>query len=75
MKKLDECRVYWEDVFTELILDNFENIGKIRFDMMEDILTFIYGDEYKSVSASWKQETLNEFWKNYGGSKNESTHD
>lgn len=59
MKKLEECRAYFEDVFMDMLDDPKES--KL-FEMFEETITFIYGDEYKQISARWKQDALNKFY-------------
>lgn len=59
MKRLEECRAYFEDVFMDMFDDSEE--GK-RFEMFEETLTFIYGDEYKLIAPRWKQDALNKYY-------------
>lgn len=59
MKKLEECKAYFEDVFMDMLDDSEE---RKRFEMFEETLSFIYGDEYKLVEANWKQDSLNKYY-------------
>lgn len=59
MKKLEECRAYFEDVFMDMLDDSEE---RKRFEMLEETLTFIYGDEYKRIAPRWKQDALNKYY-------------
>lgn len=59
MKRLEECKAYFEDVFMDMLDDSEENK---RFEMFEETLTFIYGDEYKRIEARWKQDVLNKYY-------------
>lgn len=65
MKKLEECRAYFEDVFMDMldVVDKYyDSDEEKRFDMLEETLTFIYGDEYKRIAPRWKQDALNKYW-------------
>ena len=59
MKRLEECRAYFEDVFMDMLDDSEESK---RFEMFEETLTFIYGDEYKRIAPHWKQDALNKYY-------------
>ena len=59
MKRLEECRAYFEDVFMDM-LDGSEE--RKQFEVFEETLTFIYGDEYKQIEPRWKQDALNKYW-------------
>ena len=59
MKRLEECRAYFEDVFMDMLDDSEESK---RFEMFEETLTFIYGYEYKRISPRWKQDALNKYY-------------
>lgn len=61
MKKLEECRAYFEDVYMDMI-DTYANSDEDkRFETFEEVLTFIYGDEYKRIAPRWKQDALNKY--------------
>ena len=59
MKKLEECKAYFEDVFMDM-LDSYEESK--RFEMLEETLSFIYGDEYKWIEANWKHECAQKYF-------------
>lgn len=59
MKRLEECRAYFEDVFMNMLDDSEES--KL-FEMFEETLAFIYGDEYKRIAPRWKQDALNKYY-------------
>lgn len=59
MKRLEECRAYFEDVFMDMLDDSEE---EKRFEMFEETLIFIYGDEYKRIEPRWKQDALNKYY-------------
>ena len=61
MKRLEECRAYFEDVFMDM-LDTHANSDKDEFKTFEETLTFIYGDEYKRIAPRWKQDALNRYY-------------
>lgn len=59
MKRLEECKAYFEDVFMNMLDDSEES--KL-FEMFEETLAFIYGDEYKRIAPRWKQDALNKYY-------------
>lgn len=62
MKKLEECRAYFEDVYMDM-LDTYTDSDEEKcFKTLEETLTFIYGDEYKQIAPHWKQDALNKFF-------------
>lgn len=65
MKKLEECRAYFEDVYMDMLdtLDtNAKSDEEKLFNMFEETLAFIYGDEYKRIEPRWKQDALNKYY-------------
>lgn len=58
MKKLEECRAYFEDVYMDMLDSRANSDEDKRFEMFEETLTFIYGDEYKRIEPHWKQDAL-----------------
>lgn len=62
MKRLEECRAYFDDVYMDMLDTYTDSDERKRFEMFEETITFIYGDEYKQISARWKQDALNKFY-------------
>lgn len=61
MKKLEECRAYFEDVYMDMLDTYTDSDEEKRFKTFEEALTFIYGDEYKRIAPHWKQDALNKY--------------
>lgn len=62
MKKLEECRAYFEDVYMDMLDTYLDSEESKRFETFEETLTFIYGDEYKRIAPRWKQDALNKYY-------------
>ena len=68
MKKLNECKTYYQDAFTNMIAEKaaeksiFESTEKAIFDTLYNSLKFIYGAEFETMETTWKQEALNEYY-------------
>lgn len=62
MKRLEECRAYFEDVYMDMLDTYVFSEGSKRLKTFEETLTFIYGDEYKRIAPRWKQDALNKYY-------------
>ncbi len=62
MKRLEECKAYFEDVYMDMLDTYVDSEESKRFKMFEETLSFIYGDEYKQIEARWKQDALNKYY-------------
>lgn len=62
MKRLEECRAYFEDVYMDMLDTHLDYEERKRFKMFEETLSFIYGDEYNQIEANWKQDSLNKYY-------------
>ena len=68
MKKLNECKAYYQDNFVNMIAENsaeksiYESTEKAIFETLHNTLRFIYGGEFEKLEALWKREALNEYY-------------
>lgn len=69
MKKLHECKEYFKGVYTDCLAENafeksiFESKERARYETQFEVLEFIFGEDFKKVVNSWRQDALNEFFK------------
>lgn len=66
MKKLEECKPYFEDVLFN-VLDSGssfepENPEYARYDAMCVTLKVVYGDEFKSALPKWVRDGMAEYY-------------
>lgn len=68
MKKLNECKAYYQDAFLGMISENaaeksiYESTEKAIFETLHNSFKFIYGAEFETIGATWRQEALNEYY-------------
>ena len=68
MKKLEECKEYFQDVFTNCLAEGtlnesiFDSTEKAQYETLCDALRFIYGAQFEKVKPYWINEALNEFY-------------
>jgi len=63
MRKLEECKAYFQDVFMDYLQDQDNKIEEARYRQIYKTLEWIYGEEFRKVEAFWRHEALNEFYK------------
>ncbi len=63
MRKLEECKAYFQDVFMDYLQDQDNKIEEARYRQIYNTLEWIYGEEFRKVETFWRHETLNEFYK------------
>ena len=69
MKKMEDCKEYFKDVFkTCKAYGGFEansiydSTERAQYETLCETLKFIYGEEFKSAAPRWAQEALNEYF-------------
>lgn len=70
MRKLSECKNFFNDLFFNCLNENGFNKSPLdcteraQFETFCNTLHFIYGQEFENVKARWTQEALKELYSN-----------
>ena len=68
MKKLEECKEYYKDLYFNCLESNafdkniFDSTDLARYEMFCETLKFIYGDNFEAVRPVWSSEAAKEFF-------------
>lgn len=68
MKKLEECKEFYKDLYFTCIASNafgkniFESTDLARYEMFCETLKFIYGDNFENFRPVWSNEAAEEFF-------------
>ena len=70
MRKLNECKEYFKDLYIDCLASNafgkskFESPDIARYEMFCETIEFVYGTDFKQIKPIWSQEASNEFYSN-----------
>ena len=62
MKKLEDCKAYFQDVYTDWLESDRYGKELDRCTMISETLRFIYGASFETIEPIWRKEALDAYY-------------
>lgn len=62
MKKLEDCKAYFQDVYTDWLESDRYGKELDRCTMISETLRFIYGAAFETTEPIWRKESLDAYY-------------
>lgn len=62
MKKLEDCKAYFQDVYTDWLEGDRYGKELDRCTMISETLRFIYGTAFETAEPVWREEALDAYY-------------